>query len=271
MLDFYIQLFIDGLTLGFIYSIVALGYTLVYGILEFINFANSEIFMFGAFVGTEAIIYIQGTGMFGNIPVILALILAIVIASSLSGGLGMLVNKIAYKPIRHSPKLVAFISAIGVSFFLQDAVRIVEGVWKNAFYVTLPDTFMKKINTLDKYLISAKFVFIIISSVTAMFLVTYFINNTKWGKSMRAVAQDQVTASLMGINTEKTISLTFFLGGALGGFAGTLFTVQYSLIHPYIGFILGIKAFTAAVFGGIGNIPGADIIPIWIVFYRSKE
>jgi branched-chain amino acid transport system permease protein len=159
MNDFYLQLFVDGLTLGFVYSIVALGYTLVYGILEFINFANSEIFMFGAFVGTEAIIFIQGTGMFGNIPVVIALAIAIVISSSISGGLGIAVDKIAYKPIRKSPKLVAFISAIGVSFFLQDAVRLVEGLWKNAFYITVPDTFSNRIDNLDRYLISAKFVY----------------------------------------------------------------------------------------------------------------
>jgi branched-chain amino acid transport system permease protein len=217
-MDLFLQLLVDGLTLGLVYSIVALGYTLVYGILEFINFANSEIFMFGAFIGTEAIIYIQGTGMFGNIPVVFALILAIIISASMSGGLGVLVDKIAYKPIRKSPKLVAFISAIGVSFFLQDAVRIVEGVWKNNFYVTVPDTFLNRIKALDKYLISAKFVIMISFAVIAMAGITYFITRTKWGKSMRAVAQDQQTASLMGINTEKTISLTFFYGRSFGRF-----------------------------------------------------
>ena len=168
-------------------------------------------------------------------------------------------TKIAYKPIRKSPKLVAFISAIGVSFFLQDAVRIIEGVWKNAFYVTIPDSFSNRINIINKYFGSTKFLYIVIPGIIAMAAVTYFVNMTKLGKSMRAVAQDQTTASLMGINSEKTIAMTFFIGGALGGFAGTLFAIQYSLIHPYIGFILGIKAFTAAVFGGIGNIPGAMI------------
>lgn len=257
MKDIIIQLLIDGLTLGFVYSIVALGYSLVYGILEFINFANSEIFMFGAFVGTEVLLYFQSMGLLGSIPVPLALILAIFISVLLSGGLGVAIDKIAYKPIRNSPKLVAFISAIGVSFFLQDAVRIIEGSWKNAFYINAPEILNQKIRISEKANIPLKFIFIVSSSIIVMGILTFFVNKTKWGKAMRAVAQDPMTASLMGINTEKTISLTFFIGAALGGFAGTLFAVQYSLVHPYIGFVLGIKAFTAAVFGGIGNLPGA--------------
>jgi len=252
-----IQLLIDGLTLGFVYSIVALGYSLVYGILEFINFANSEVFMFGAFAGAEVLLFLQSRGILGNIPVPLALFLAMAISVILSGGLGMLINKVAYKPIRNSPKLVAFISAIGVSFFLQDAVRIVEGVWKNAFYVNTPEIMSNKIKLSSNVSIPVKFLFIVGSSVLVMGALTFFVNKTKWGKAMRAVAQDPTTASLMGINTEKTISLTFFIGAALGGVAGTLFAVQYSLVHPYVGFVLGIKSFTAAVFGGIGNLPGA--------------
>ncbi|MEN8905767.1 MAG: branched-chain amino acid ABC transporter permease [Clostridiales bacterium] len=257
MKDLTIQLLIDGLTLGFVYSIIAVGYSLVYGILEFINFANSEIFMVGAFIGAEVLIILQKVGILGNIPIPIALFIAITISVILSGSLGVLIDKVAYKPIRNSPKLVAFISAIGVSFFLQDAVRIIEAVWKNAFYVNAPDVLTYKIKFSDNTNIPVKFLFIVGSSIFVMGIVTLFINKTKWGKAMRAVAQDSTTASLMGINTEKMISMTFFIGAALGGFAGTLFTIQYSLVHPYVGFVLGIKSFTAAVFGGIGNLPGA--------------
>lgn len=251
------QLFIDGLTLGFIYAIVAVGYTMVYGILEFINFANSEIFMFGAFASTEALLFMQGSGLINRFPTVIALLFALLIAVLLSGSLGFIIERIAYKPIRNSPKLVAFISAIGVSFVLQDAVRLVEGLWKNAFYITTPEILEQKIILSNNLVIPYKVIVIVVISVLTMALLTWFINSSKWGKAMRAVAQDQDTASLMGINVDKTISLTFVIGAALGGVAGTLFSVQYSLVHPYIGFILGIKAFTAAVFGGIGNIPGA--------------
>jgi branched-chain amino acid transport system permease protein len=257
LLELLPQLFIDGLTLGFIYAIVAVGYTMVYGILEFINFANSEIFMVGAFVGTEALLFMKGAGLLGQFSPGIALILALLFAVVITGALGYFIERVAYKPIRNSPKLVAFISAIGVSFVLQDLIRLIEGLWKNAFYITTPELFTNKIVISDTIVIPHKVIIIALISIFTMALLTVFIHYTKWGKAMRAVAQDQDTASLMGINIDKTISLTFVLGAALGGIAGTLFSVQYSLIHPYIGFILGIKAFTAAVFGGIGNIPGA--------------
>ena len=251
------QLFIDGLTLGLIYAIVAVGYTMVYGILEFINFANSEIFMFGAFAGTEALLFMKGAGYLEQFSPGVALMIALLFAVVLTGTLGFFIERIAYKPIRNSPKLVAFISAIGVSFVLQDLVRLVEGLWKNAFYITTPELFTETITISSHMVIPYKVIIIAIISVATMALLTLFINKTKWGKAMRAVAQDQDTASLMGINIDRTIALTFVIGASLGGVAGTLFAVQYSLIHPYIGFILGIKAFTAAVFGGIGNVPGA--------------
>lgn len=253
------QLIIDGLTLGIVYSIVALGYTMVYGILEFINFANSEVFMFGAFAGTEALLFMQANGLLTSLPVPLALLIAIIFSALISGGLGVSIEKIAYKPIRNSPKLVALISAIGVSFFLQDFVRLIEGVSRNAFYLTSPEFITGKIIISKNCALPYKTLYLFIISILTMTILTVFIKKGKWGKAMRAVAHDQTTAQLMGINAEKTISLTFFIGAALGGVAGTLFAIQYSVIDPYVGFILGIKAFTAAVFGGIGNIVGTMI------------
>ena len=257
MLQMIPQLLIDGLTLGLVYAIVALGYTMVYGILEFINFSHSEIFMVGAFVGTEALLFLQSAGLLGAIPAPLALIIALIIAMLLSGSLGVVIERVAYKPIRHAPKLIPFISAIGVSFFLQDFVRLVEGLLRNAFYLTTPTIFKSSIRVSGNLNIPVKAIYIGLVAVVIMLGLNIFISKTKWGKAMRAVAQDQSTSSLMSINVDKVISLTFLIGAALGGAAGTMFAVQYSLVNPYIGFIIGMKAFTAAVLGGIGNIPGA--------------
>ncbi|SES81655.1 branched-chain amino acid transport system permease protein [Natronincola peptidivorans] len=251
------QLLIDGLTLGFVYAIVALGYTMVYGILEFINFAHSEIFMVGAFAGTEVLLFMQSAGYLGSLPAPVALLIAIIIAMIFSGTVGVVVERVAYKPVRTAPKLVAFISAIGVSFFLQDAVRLVEGLWKNAFYLSTPTLFTASIHITGGLRIPVKVLYIMVIAIVIMFSLNLFINRHKLGKAMRAVAQDRNTASLMAIDVNAIISLTFLIGAALGGAAGTLFAVQYSLIHPYVGFIIGMKAFTAAVFGGIGSIPGA--------------
>lgn len=251
------QLLIDGLTLGFVYAIVALGYTMVYGILEFINFAHSEIFMVGAFAGTEVLLFMQSAGYLEKIPAPLALLIAIIIAMVFSGALGVFIERVAYKPVRSAPKLVAFISAIGVSFFLQDAVRLVEGLWKNAFYLSTPTLFTTSINITNTLKMPVKVIYIMIIAIIIMVSLNLFVNKHRLGKAMRAVAQDRDTASLMAINVNSIISLTFLIGAGLGGAAGTLFSVQYALIHPYVGFIIGMKAFTAAVFGGIGSIPGA--------------
>ena len=247
----------DGLTLGVVYAIVALGYTMVYGVLELINFAHSEIFMVGAFAGTEVLLYLQTYGYLTGIPAPVALIMALFVAMLLSGGLGVLMERIAYRPLRNAPRLVPLISAIGVSFFLQDAVRLIEGLWKNAFYLTAPSIFPASIEISANLKLPVKSLVVMISAVIMMVGLQIFVTRTKWGKAIRAVAQDRDTSSLMSINVNRVISLTFFIGAALGGAAGTLFACQYSLINPYVGFILGIKAFTAAVLGGIGSIPGA--------------
>lgn len=251
------QVVADGLTLGFVYAVVALGYTMVYGVLEFINFAHSEIFMFGAFVGVEVLLALKASSIFGAAPVLFLLVLAIAAAMLLAGLLGAAVERIAYRPLRRAPRLVPLISAIGVSFFLQDAVRLVEGLWHNAFYRPYPSLLPQVLHLGPNLDIPLKSLGVIAAALAMMAGLNLFVNRTKLGKAIRAVAQDQATASLMGINVDGMISLTFFVGAALGGAAGVLFGVQYSMVHPYVGFILGLKAFTAAVFGGIGNIPGA--------------
>jgi branched-chain amino acid transport system permease protein len=251
------QLLSDGLALGFVYAIVALGYTMVYGILEFINFAHSELFMFGAFAGTEILLLMQTQGFFTGMPPTLMLIIAIVFAMVVTGLLGVGVDRIAYKPVRNAPKLVPFISAIGVSFILQDTVRMAAEIKNGSFYLYAPPIFKNRFQITPTMAIPEKTLYIVVFCVIIMLALTLFVNRTKWGKAMRAVAQDRSTAQLMGINVNKVISLTFLIGAAMGGAAGTLFSVQYGSISPYSGFILGMKAFTAAVFGGIGSLPGA--------------
>jgi branched-chain amino acid transport system permease protein len=251
------QLLSDGLTLGFVYAIVAIGYTMVYGILEFINFAHSELFMFGAFVGTEVLLLLKSLGILANMSPTLALIIALLVATVMSGGLGVAVDRIAYRPVRSAPKLVPFISAIGVSFILQDVVRMVEEAKNGNYYLYAPTLFTNRIQITQSMVVPEKTLYIVGLCLLMMAALTLFVNKNKWGKAMRAVAQDRDTARLMGINVDLVISMTFLIGAGMGGAAGTLFSVQYGSISPYSGFILGMKAFTAAVFGGIGKIPGA--------------
>jgi branched-chain amino acid transport system permease protein len=253
------QVLLDGLILGFMYALIALGYTMVYGVLEFINFAHSEIFVLGAFVGVEILLGLKQWGVLGSVSPFLVLILLLLAGMAASGLLAVTVERVAYRPLRGAPRLVPLISAIGVSFFLQDAIRLFESIWNNAFNLVYPT--MSQLNyrieitqTID---IPVKSIVVIVSALLMLWVLQLIVNRTKVGKAIRAVAEDQETASLMGINVNRIISLTFLIGGAMGGAAGVLFGVQYNLINPYTGFIPGIKAFTAAVLGGIGNIPGA--------------
>ena len=255
------QVLVDGLVLGFMYALIALGYTMVYGVLQLINFAHSEIFVLGAFVGVEILLVLKSAEILGQIPVALLLVVLLVLGMVGSGVLAVGVERIAYRPLRGAPRLVPLISAIGVSFFLQDAIRLVESIWRNAFYLTYPtiDILNERIHFGTVFDISIKSLVVMAAAILMLIGLTLLVNRTKIGKAIRAVAEDQATASLMGINVNRIISVTFFIGGAMGGAAGVLFGVQYSLINPYTGFIPGIKAFTAAVLGGIGNIPGAMV------------
>lgn len=260
------QVLLDGLIVGFLYAVVALGYTMVYGVLEFINFAHSEIFMIGAFVGAEVLLFMRGLGLLGTLPDWVPLILALVAAISVAGLVGVTIERLAYRPVRRAPKLVSLITAIGVSFFLQDLVRIVWSFFRGNYVLGVPSLFKGNASTTlghtadgDPVNLSIPYTALLIMGVALIMMIalTQFITRTRLGKAMRAVAQDRTTAALMGINVDRIISLTFLIGGALGGAAGTLFAVRYGNINPYIGFVLGIKAFTAAVFGGIGNLAGA--------------
>jgi branched-chain amino acid transport system permease protein len=258
------QVLVDGLALGAIYAVVALGYTMVYGILELINFAHGEIFMTGAFVGVAVLFTLDAWGL-GDMPRWIALIMTLLIAMIVTGFLGVGIERLAYRPLRNAPRLIPLISAIGVSFLLQDFIRFIAELKRGNYIVTgitlYNERLVLPISSLTSSIGDAVFkestLLLIGVTVILMIGLDFFVNKSRWGTAMRAVAQDRDTASLMTINVNKVIAITFFLGSALGGATGVLFAQQYGTIDPYIGFILGLKAFTAAVLGGIGNIRGA--------------
>ena len=261
LVDIFPQVLLDGVILGFMYALIALGYTMVYGVLEFINFAHSEIFIVGAFVGVEILLSLQSVGLLEGLPWPLVLVLILVAGMAGSGALAVTVERIAYRPLRTAPRLIPLISAIGVSFFLQDLIRLVESIWRNAFNLVYPtmDVLNDRFELTATLDVSVKSIVVIVAALLMLWVLHLLVNRTKIGTAIRAVAEDQAAASLMGINVNGIISLTFLIGGAMGGAAGVLFGVQYGLINPYSGFIPGLKAFTAAVLGGIGNIPGAMV------------
>jgi branched-chain amino acid transport system permease protein len=264
------QVLIDGITLGFVYATIALGYTMVYGVLEFINFAHGEIFMFGAFAGVELMIYFGSRGWFEEATALnayLFVILAVLAGMAVSGLLAVSIERVAYRPLRGSPRLVPLISAIGVSFFLQDTMRFLQSAVNGDFYRSFPTfgPFSERLTlfTVDlngrplDVAIQVKAIIMIVVALLMLVGLNYLVNATKLGKAIRAVAQDQRTASLMGINVNAIIAMTFLIGGALGGAAGALFAFRFTRVDPFVGFLPGLKAFTAAVLGGIGNITGA--------------
>ncbi len=263
------QVLIDGITLGFMYATIALGYTMVYGVLEFINFAHGEFFMWGAFGGTWLLIYLDNRGILNNNLALdyLFLFLAIIVGMIVAGTLSVSVERIAYRPLRHAPRLVPLISAIGVSFLLQDTMRFIQSITTGQFYLSFPTfgNFDERIPLFTMPLgpiqipvdIQVKSLIVIVVAFIMLIGLNFLVNATKLGKAIRAVAQDQRTSSLMGINVNRIIAFTFLIGGALGGAAGVLWALKFTRIDPFMGFIPGLKAFTAAVLGGIGNITGA--------------
>ena len=261
LIGIFPQVLLDGIILGFMYALIALGYTMVYGVLEFINFAHSEIFIVGAFVGVEVMLGLKSAGLLDGLPWPVVLVLVLVAGMAGSGLLAVTVERVAYRPLRNAPRLIPLISAIGISFFLQDMIRLFESLWRNAFNLVYPtlDALNLRFELTETLDVSVKSLVVIGSALGMLWVLHMIVNRTKVGTAIRAVAEDQAAASLMGIDVNRIISLTFLIGGAMGGAAGVLFGVQYGLINPYSGFIPGLKAFTAAVLGGIGNIPGAMV------------
>ncbi len=262
-MQLFIETLLSGLALGLVYSVIALGYTMVYGVLELINFAHSEIFMFGGIVGVELLLGVLTKTTWHPL---LQLVFALIVGAAASGVLAVTVERVAYRPLRlrGAPRLVPLISAIGMSLFLQDIVRLVESLFGNfnrpfPSYIKgdEPDFFAITHPLVSGATISNTTLTIFVVGAIMLAGLTYFVNYTKTGRAIRAVAQDQSTSSLMGINVNNIITVTFLLGGALGGVAGVLYALKFGTLNPYSGFLPGLKAFTAAVLGGIGSIPGA--------------
>lgn len=249
-MDYFIELFFSGLTRGSIYALIALGYTMVYGIIGLINFAHGEIYMIGAFTAFIVATVLSVYGLPLPAIVIIAGIAAVVWSSSY----GYTVEKIAYKPLRHAPRLSPLISAIGMSIFLQNYVLLAQTSDFQPFPALIPDlAFMEPI----AHIVGTTDMAILITTVVVMTALTFIIKFTRIGKAMRATAQDRTMATLVGINVNNVISATFIVGSALAAVGGLLIASHIGQINFYIGFLAGIKAFTAAVLGGIGSIPGA--------------
>lgn len=255
---------ISGISIGFVYAMIALGYTLVYGVLKFINFAHSEIFMFGSVVGFELMMRIDESGALPNWSPFVLIVVTVLLSMLASGTLAVIIERVAYRPLRGAPRLVPLITAIGISFVLIDSVRAIFSITRNEFNLTYPIQDIVWLRDRTAILFGETTVnvrhtsfVIVIAAVLMLLALNYFVNGTKIGRGIRAVAQDRTTAGLMGINVNLIIAITFFVGGALGGGAGALYGMNVGTVTPYMGFIPGLKAFTAAVLGGIGNITGA--------------
>jgi len=249
-MDYFLELFLGGLTRGSIYALIALGYTMVYGIIELINFAHGEIYMIGAFTALIVISVLTMMGM----NAIAILVIAGVIAVIYSSAYGYTVEKIAYKPLRNAPRLSALISAIGMSLFLQNYVLLAQTSDFLPFPNLIPDfAFMEPI----AHIIGSTDLVILITTTIVMILLTFLIKFTRIGKAMRATSQDKTMAMLTGVDVNRVISVTFIVGSATAAIGGVLIASHIGMINFYIGFIAGIKAFVAAVLGGIGSIPGA--------------
>jgi branched-chain amino acid transport system permease protein len=253
----FIQQLINGLTLGAVYGLIAIGYTMVYGIIGMINFAHGDIYMIGAF---HSLIVVLVLGYFGITWVPLALIVVLIVAVTLTALYGWSVERIAYRPLRGSSRLAPLISAIGMSVFLQNYVLLLQGARGKPMPSALAGQF-GKFQIMENDGITAQItheqIIIMIVTVVLMAGFTFVIKRTSLGRQQRACEQDMKMASLLGVNIDRTISLTFVMGAALACIAGLMVTLYYEVIDFYIGFIAGIKAFSAAVLGGIGSLPGA--------------
>jgi branched-chain amino acid transport system permease protein len=260
-LEYFLQQLINGLTLGSIYGLIAIGYTMVYGIIGMINFAHGDVFMIGSMVAFIVLLALGITGGSGPFMIILALALIIVFAMLVASVYNWTVERVAYKPLRGSFRLAPLISAIGMSIVLQEFVRIAQGGRQKPIQPIIEGKYeiMHRATGQGEFIvtISNMQIIVILSTLALMTAFTYLINNTSLGRQQRACEQDQKMAALLGIDVDRTISVTFIIGAVLAAFAGYMFLLYYNVTTFSVGFLVGIKAFTAAVLGGIGSIPGA--------------
>ncbi|MFA7670007.1 MAG: branched-chain amino acid ABC transporter permease LivH [Burkholderiaceae bacterium] len=248
-----LQQFFNGLSLGAIYALIAIGYTMVYGIIGMINFAHGEIYMIGAYVG---LVTLSAIGVSAGLPVALIILLMLIVAMLVTAVYGYAIEKVAYAPLRGGPRLVPLISAIGMSIFLQNWVAIGQGARDMAVPALITGALQVDIGD---YTITAPYsrIMIILVTIVLMIMLHLYIKHSRLGRASRACSQDLRMANLLGIDTNKIISFTFVVGAMLAAVGGVLIALAIGKLNPFIGFLAGIKAFTAAVLGGIGSIPGA--------------
>ena len=266
-MQIFIQTVVNGLTTGSLYALIALGYTMVYGVLKLLNFAHGDLFMVGAFIGYFAIGWFGGPTAL-TIPVWLLVIIMLTIASIGVGGLGVAIERFAYRPLRNAPRIAPLITALGVSFVLENAVLLLFGGLTRYYNTPAFIPFSVAIH-IDGVSIGIVQILIFVLSVVFMIALTQLVNRTVLGKSMRAVASDREAAEMLGINVDRTIAMTFFIGSALAGAAGVMYGLYANQVANLIGFLAGLKAFTAAVVGGIGSVPGAMIGGMFIGLCES--
>ena len=252
-MEYFLQQTINGVTLGSIYGLIAIGYTMVYGIIGMINFAHGDIFMVGAFIALISFIIFGLTGI--ALPIVLLLVL--LISMLFTACYGWSVEKLAYKPLRGSFRLAPLISALGMSIVLQYFVQVAQGARTKAIHPLFSGKLEFFKDSDFVVILSYLQIFMVFLTVGLMILFTYLITKTDLGRAQRACEQDKTMASLLGINVDRTISVTFILGSALASVAGMMFVLYYGVIDFRIGFLAGLKAFTAAVLGGLGSLPGA--------------
>jgi branched-chain amino acid transport system permease protein len=253
-MEYFVQQLINGLALGSIYGLIAIGYTMVYGIIGMINFAHGDIFMVGGFIALIAFLLLVAIGVTA-IPI--ALFLVLLVAMALTALYGWTVERVAYRPLRHSFRLAPLISAIGMSIVLQNYVQIVQGarvkplppLIEGGHVLFSTGDFVVQISNIQ--------IIIVVTTVALMAAFSWLVANTRLGRDMRACEQDLKMTALLGVDTDRTISLTFVLGAALAAVAGIMYLLYYGVVDFFIGFVAGVKAFTAAVLGGIGSLPGA--------------
>jgi branched-chain amino acid transport system permease protein len=253
-MDYFFQQLINGLTLGSVYGLIAIGYTMVYGIIGMINFAHGDVFMLSVFIAL--IIFVLITSLFGGLAIALALIIVLVCAMALTSLWSWAIERVAYKPLRGSFRLAPLISAIGMSIFLINFVQLVQGPRNKSIPPIIDGGFVIPVGD-GNVTLAFKQILIVLTTAVLLAAFWYVVQKTSLGRAQRACEQDRKMAALLGIDVDRTISLTFVMGAALAAVAGVLFMVHYGVVNFADGFVPGIKAFTAAVLGGIGSLPGA--------------
>ncbi|WP_274626919.1 branched-chain amino acid ABC transporter permease [Arvimicrobium flavum] len=261
-MEYFVQQLVNGLTLGSIYGLIAIGYTMVYGIIGMINFAHGDIFMVGAFIAL--IVFLILLSLFYSVPVAVALLIMMIVAMLMTSLYNWVIEKIAYRPLRGSFRLAPLITAIGMSIALSNFVQVTQGPRNKPI-----PPMVSQVYTVGGISISLKQIIIVVVTAALLAVFWYLVNRTALGRAQRACEQDRKMAALLGVDVDRTISITFIMGASLAAVAGTLFLMYYGVVAFSDGFVPGVKAFTAAVLGGIGSIPGAVIGGLLIGFIES--